>query len=148
MKKIPLIGKYGNGKCALVDNEDYPTLSKFIWFSHINGYVTRHGSTKIPRVMHFDIISAKKGLEVDHINGNKLDNRKCNLRLVTHQENMAGYRKIGKNNTSKMLGISKHENKWRARCSVKGREIYLGRFETKQEAYNVREEWRKQNGII
>lgn len=77
-------------------------------------------------------------MEVDHINGNRLDNRRENLRICTHAKNMVN-RGVYKNNTSKFKGVSKHkgENKWRA--IVAGKQI--GQFDTDIEAaraYNAK----------
>ncbi|HGW3055140.1 TPA: HNH endonuclease signature motif containing protein [Klebsiella pneumoniae] len=76
-------------------------------------------------------------LEVDHINGNRSDNKWSNLRLVTHAVNMQNSRKP-KHNTSGHPGIlqNKKTGKWAARISVSGRMIQLGEFLDKQEAIN------------
>jgi hypothetical protein len=71
---------------------------------------------------------------VDHINNNREDNRLENLQLITPRENSSkdrmGY-------SSRYIGVSKHKanDKWEAKIHIKGKNIYLGRFTTEQEAY-------------
>lgn len=76
-----------------------------------------------------------KGLMVDHINNNKLDNRLSNLRLVTHAQNMMNT-KIKKHNSSGFKGVylCKQTNRWRAEIRAHNRAIKIGRFDTKFEA--------------
>ena len=70
---------------ALIDKADKPLIEKVgSWCMDSGGYVM-NGSIKT--AMHRFLLGRKKGLEIDHINGNKLDNRRSNLRFVTHREN-------------------------------------------------------------
>jgi len=139
MKKIPLT----QGKYALVDDEEYKLLSKFKWHygQYGNtGYAKRiiwdkeNKKSKIVRMHHF-ILPLQKGLMVDHINGNGIDNRKQNLRLVTKAQNMMN-KKAPKNNTSGFKGVAWHKqnNRWRAYLTVHGKQISLGLYDTKKEA--------------
>lgn len=75
---------------------------------------------------------------IDHTNGNHLDNRPCNLREVTHSQNMMN-RKLSKHSTSGIKGVAhrKDNDMWRAYISVDGRKINLGQYETKEEAAQV-----------
>lgn len=68
--------------------------------------------------------------EVDHINGNTLDNRFDNLRLATHADNTKNCKKY-KNNTSGFKGVDFHRGKWRARIQVNKKIIYLGYYTNK-----------------
>ena len=70
---------------------------------------------------------------IDHINGNKLDNRKANLRICTYSENTIN---VKRNLQNKFRGVSfdKLREKWKARISVNGKRIQLGRFDTKIQA--------------
>lgn len=74
--------------------------------------------------------------EVDHINGDRADNRICNLRLATRRENTRNAR-VRRDNTSCLKGVSPERGKFRARITVNGKRIYLGAFSTKEEAYKV-----------
>jgi hypothetical protein len=78
--------------------------------------------------------SIPDGFEIDHINGLYDDNRISNLRLATHQQNLANC-KNRKNNKSGKKGVSKHKGGyWRARIMVGGKEIFLGLFLNLEEA--------------
>lgn len=78
------------------------------------------------------------GVVVDHINGNPSDNRKENLRVVSHLENMKN-RKLSSANTSGITGVFQTKNgKWYARIMADGNEIWLGTFETKDDAAAAR----------
>ena len=143
MKEIPLT----QGKFALVDDEDYELLIKNKWRVSI-GYATRNQITysrelkKIVKqhsfLMHRVITNAPKGTQIDHINGNKLDNRKVNLRICTNSQNHANTF-LRKDNTSGKKGINwcKQTKSWRARITVNQKEIYLGRFKSLKKASEI-----------
>ena len=93
-------------------------------------------------IMHREIMHAKKGEYVDHINGNKNDNRKENLRIVTNQQNACN-QGIRSNNTSGYKGVtwSKNKNKWNAQITTNYKRKSLGYFDCKHkaaQAYNNR----------
>jgi hypothetical protein len=79
-----------------------------------------------------------EGMELDHINHDKLDNRIENLRLVSHAENNRNA-SIHKNSTSGVPGVSwhKHIKKWYARIHINKKRIHLGYFNNKADAYVV-----------
>jgi len=136
MKKISTT----KGFTALVDNEDYPILSRYKWYAHSNkrGHVyprTWTGKGGQRMFMHAMILGEYKGI-VDHINGNGLDNRKANLRIATYSENGANRRISKKNNTSGFKGVSwyKPHKKWRAGICFDGKCKHLGYFDSKEEA--------------
>ncbi len=111
-------------KVALVDDEDYERLSVYKW--HYNsGYVKNVKKG----FLHSLLLVAPRGLYIDHINGNPLDNRKCNLRVVTHAQNM--YNKgVYKNSKSGTKGVSwsKDHNKWVAKIEINKKSKFLGYF--------------------
>lgn len=89
--KIPLSGKLGKGKYMLVDIEDVPRITKVKWHLSDTGYVINRnsiGSTKTTIRAHRLIMDTPAGMDTDHINHNKLDNRKSNLRICTRSENL------------------------------------------------------------
>ena len=80
-------------------------------------------------------------IEVDHINGDPSDNRKCNLRVCTHSENLKN-QKLHEDNTSGYSGVNwdKNKRRWVAEIIVDGKRIRK-RFKTKEEAIAKRKEW-------
>ncbi len=154
MRKIKLT----RGQYALVDNEDYELLSSFNWQAtqssnnktfyarRNNGYGKNKQRLKVS--MHRQIMNFPIGSEVDHINGNTLDNRKCNLRICTHSQNVQSQKDRG--GKSKYRGVTKHiikhqlksgekiySNGWRARISVNYKRICLGVYKTQKQAYQA-----------
>ena len=75
----------------------------------------------------------------DHIDRNQLNNRKCNLRPATYQENSRNTTKP-KNNTSGFIGVylNKKDKKWKAKISVDGKVISLGHYYSKEDAVKAR----------
>lgn len=105
MKQIPLT----QNKFAIVDDKDFENLNQFKWFFNGKGYAGRSkwikgGNSSIQILMHRIILNAPKNQEIDHINGDGLDNRRENLRLCSHAENSKN-RKFYKNNTSGVRGV-------------------------------------------
>lgn len=74
---------------------------------------------------------------IDHINGDRLDNRIENLREVDRAENMKNMR-MPADNTSGFVGVTRHYEKWKAQITVNGKHIYLGRFDHKKDAIAAR----------
>lgn len=137
-----------NGYKTLLDDEDYKSLSKFNWRAEGPGgnlmYARRQfWSHNKPRtvLMHRLIMEAPDHLEVDHINGKGLDNRRANLRLATRVENAANttkYRATGHR------GFSKQGRKYVAKMRVNGAFVYLGIFPTPELAQAAYEDALKQ----
>jgi hypothetical protein len=127
------------GKYATVDKEDYEYFSKFKWY-YSGNYAVRHpkvvnGIRKGKISMHRVVLGSKDGEITDHINRNKLDNRKKNLRIVNNSQNTLNS-PIRKSNHSSVTGVifHKRDKKWQARISVGGKRIQLGYFTNLQEA--------------
>ena len=123
--------KTTQGNIIKVSPEDYDRVIQKSW--HIaNGYA-RGCLTRTHKIMMHTFILGKppKGMEIDHINRDKLDNRRENLRFVTKSQNSHN-RKIGKG-----IWWEKDRQKWRAEIINQGKKIYLGIFKTEQEAKNA-----------
>jgi HNH endonuclease/AP2 domain len=131
--KIKLHGKYGEGKYALVDAIDYPELSKYKWNGTRCGYAARtaiiNGKPKVI-LMHRQILNVPDGLVTDHINGDKLDNRRSNLRIATRAQNNYNV-DSRKPSISGFKGVSwdRAKNKWQARITKDGKGMHLGYFD-------------------
>ncbi len=80
----------------------------------------------------------KKGFDIDHINGDGLDNRKSNLRICKHGENQYNS-KMPKNNTSGYKGVywDKRRNKWISQININGKHVYIGQFINAIDAANA-----------
>lgn len=140
--EIPLT----QGKVALVDREDYEELSKYKWCAHkkLRTFYAVRNSTKDFRgkghtiQMHRKIINCPIGMEIDHIDGNGLNNTRANLRVCTHSQNLMN---IGKrsNNTSGFKGVSfdKQLKKWLASIHINCKQKNLGLFATAEDAYKA-----------
>ena len=112
----------------LIDPEDDERFFERCIGLHSNGYC-RIGHKNLHRL----IMDAPDDKQVDHINGNKLDNRKCNLRLCSHQQNCCN--RSGHKGRDLPKGVYKSTNKFRSGIRVNGKNIYLGSFDTPEEAH-------------
>lgn len=92
--------------------------------------------------MHRFITNCPDDMVVDHINHNRLDNRKCNLRIVTMKENGQNHGKLRTDNTSGVRGVSfdSKKGKWFAQVYVSGKTIKRSWLATKEDAAKAREE--------
>ncbi len=131
MKQIPLSN---SSKKVLVDIFWYKKLVKYLWYLDTSGYpMTRIKAS--PRRMHTLICARGRGHEIDHINRNKLDNRKKNLRPVTKAEN-GWNRGKNKNNTSGYKGVSyvKRTGRFEVKIKKDGMTIFGGYFSNAKQA--------------
>lgn len=137
------------GKQARVDDENYERLNQHNWYCN-KGYAVRHISNPNPEpgkprqvsvLMHREIMNAPKGVDVDHKNRNKLDNREENLRFVQGGGNEQNKDKI-KSNTSGYKGVVFHKRagKWQAQIMIGSKSIYLGLFNAKEQAAKAYDE--------
>jgi hypothetical protein len=139
-RRIPL----SRGKYAIVDPDDYQRLSQHKWCADraLNTFYAKRNrrcrkSGKIIRIsMHRQIMKAPAGFVVDHINYNGLDNRKANLRLANHSQNVCHRRKLNKSSSSRYKGIyfNKQIRKWRAQIHVNRKFKQIGYFKDEIEA--------------
>jgi hypothetical protein len=146
---IPLFASVSDEKAgplqARVDASDLEELLKYKWYFRprrkgclgFYAYRTVHGKY-LP--MHRVLLGKPpSGKTIDHINGDGLDNRKSNLRLVSHQANCLN-RVVGRRNRSGEVGVFKSKNgeKWVTQIFYKKKCLSLGVYGTKKEAVKVR----------
>lgn len=133
---------------ALFDDEDWTFLSQYsltLWTTprHSGIYVIGYLKLDTSRAVrvHRILIGAPKGLIVDHINGNPLDNRRANLRLCTSTVNNQNARKRRDGVTSRHKGVHKLPcGRWKAQIQVNKKKLCLGTFIHEDEAaraYNL-----------
>ena len=126
---------------AIIDFEDIQKCKKYKWHLGTNGYVyaTINKNTHILLHRYLLNLTSKDNCDVDHINGNPLNNKKINLRIGTHQQNTYNG-KISKNNSSNTTGVyyRKDRNKWAAYIHYNYKTYVIGQFDTKEEAIKER----------
>lgn len=129
MKKIELT----NGGFTIVNDEDYGELSKLHWRRNSSGYAKSKTG-----LMHRIVAKTPSHLFTDHINRNKLDNRRENLRWCTASENRFNT-PLRKDNTSGYRGViwNRFVKKWVAQIRQGKKRIYLGAFDKKEDAIHA-----------
>ncbi len=127
-KKVPV----------LVDDEDYDRLRAVTSWCLVNGYAvwgydkTRHTKVKPPIYMHRMIVDVPDGMDVDHMNRNRADNRRCNLRVATRSQNSwNNERPVG---ISGLRGVQRQKNRWLAKMKFQGKNMHIGSYLTPEEA--------------
>lgn len=149
MKKIKLTN---SEKFVLVDNEDFNYFNQWKWQLSTSGYARRveyircsgyrtKDNKSVNVTMHRLINNTPDGLLTDHINRNKLDNRKSNLRTVNKSLNGINRNK-GVRNSSGYNGVhfENQTKKWRAEMKLNGKKLSLGRFLNIKDAISARKE--------
>lgn len=137
MKTIQLT----RGAEAILDDSDFIAHGHYKWhLSDSSGYAARRlWCSKRKKAgkklyLHREIMGAHDGQYVDHANGNKLDNRKENLRLCTQHQNQGNRRKLNRNNTTGFAGVTRNRLGFAAKCRNNYRNVHLGTFKTPEEA--------------
>ncbi|MBE3088141.1 MAG: HNH endonuclease [Chloroflexi bacterium] len=137
MKAIAL----SQGAVAIIDDCDYEYISKHTWHL-LRGNGNRYAATNDVRVnghrskirMHRLLMSPPTSIEVDHINGNGLDNRRCNLRLVTPRLNKCNKHRRNPTRRKLPMGVTISKHRYHARIGADGR-INLGSYTTPELAH-------------
>ena len=128
---------YNEKTRVLIDIEDSEKVKDFKWYIDKNEYIVskckKTGHKGL--YLHRFIMNCPEDMVVDHINHNTLDNRKSNLRICTQHENTFNKKENGNDK-----GVFLRGNKWIAQISYNYKNIYLGRFDTYEEALKVRKE--------
>ena len=126
---------------AIVDDSDFEWLSQWRWHMAQNGYARRsidRGGIQRTIGLHRQILGLEPGdsREGDHRNGDRLDNRRENLRVVTRAQNQQNLRAKKAGATSRFRGVyfSRKAGKWCANVKVAGRSHHIGTFLTEEQA--------------
>lgn len=141
MKTLPL----SRGLVAIVDDDVHEWASKVKWTAlrardGRRTYVTRRSGPAIARRAHYlhrEIMQAARGVKIDHVNGDGLDNRRQNLRVATTSQNGMNQRtQIRRGKTSRFKGVSwfAQTKKWQAGIRVSGKGRGLGYFVNEDDA--------------
>lgn len=136
MKKIYLKNKDIN---VVVDDQDFDSLNKLKWYLSSTGYAVRRMKGKTT-YMHRIICNTPDGLFVDHINRNRLDNRRSNLRNVTWAENRNNI-SVHKDNVNKTLNIDFHRNVYRVRIQRNKQQVFIAYSQSLDGAVSLRDEF-------
>lgn len=129
---------FGNGRAASAgDIAGWVKNGKYQSYRSVR---VRGKTYRVHRIIWLMLYGKWPKHEIDHIDGDGLNNRPSNLRDVTHQVNMANSKRT-KNSESGVCGVRYHKQreKWNARIQIQGKEISLGLYDTKQEAITARE---------
>jgi hypothetical protein len=129
---------------VLVDDDIYEFASQYVWRFDKDGYVLRTGNKDGKRTrlyLHKMVLPSKEGLYVDHINRNKLDNRRENLRYATYSQSGANKSKL-EGSTSQYKGVYKHPvnvkgktyEYWVAKVKKDGKVLFKKTFKDEIEA--------------
>lgn len=154
--RVPLRGAGCRGTCvvahALIDAKDLPLVLGYSWHIHNKGYASRVGSRRDGKptiLMHRQLLEVGAGdeqIEVDHLNGDRLDNRSANLRLTDRAGNAQNLHRF-RPGTSEHRGVcwDRSRGLWRASAQVAGRQVLLGRFPDELDAHRAVSAWRREH---
>ena len=134
---VPITNRKGQTVAhAIVDEEDLPLVSPYRWWVDSDGYAAATSDGR-KIFMHRLLLNPPNGLETDHFDGDGLNNRRANLRIVTPAQN-AQNRSSDRDSTSRYRGVSwiPHFQRWRAQVTVNGR-VVLQRTFTDEEAAGI-----------
>lgn len=140
MKEINLRGELGKNKYAIVDDEDFININNYKWHLHPRGYAQTSKKSPI-RLMHRMIMNVPEDMVIDHINHDKLDNRKSNLRICTIFENKVNRLSSRKSGLKGIYMVTRyHKTKWYAQIRFNKQKKHLGIFNDPIEAAKAYDE--------
>lgn len=134
--KLSLRGNRGSGKTAIVDNDAAGQLAAtHKWYLSAKGYVMLSRPVDGETYLHRFIAKPLAGFHVDHANGNKLDNRRENLRVCTQEENNRNIATKRSHSRQPYKGVRATATRmWNARIRFKGKEIHIGNYTSAMDA--------------
>ncbi len=130
----------GNGVYAQVSPEDYERVMYYSWCLHTGGYAAgMTPGTKKHQFLHRFVVGCPDGMVVDHISGNKLDNRRENLRVCTQAQNHFNRHKLSSSNTTGYTGVRRVRNRFQAYYKTGRKMVHVGMYATAEEAARARD---------
>lgn len=135
-----VVGITDKGDRFIIDKEDFPLVKQYYWIKYKKGYyITQRGPEGKPIPIHRFLMKAQSGEQVDHINHDKADNRRSNLRIVSGSENCWN-KGLRSSNKTGATGVyqSTGKDKWWAEIKVNGERHYLGYYDSFDDAVAVR----------
>ena len=131
---VPMVGEAGTGLCAVIDEQDADLIGGYRWHLADSGYASVSRGGKLLHI-HSLILDLPTGYLPDHINRDRLDNRRENLRKATHRQNQLN-RGPRTSSLSGYKGVSlvRSNGKWQARIFVDGCNYSLGAYESPEDA--------------
>ena len=128
------------GEPFYIDLEDFDKVKDICWYVNTQGYIAGLYNNKIVLIHRF-ILNAPDDLLVDHRNHDTTNNRRYNLRIATRTQNNTNV-KLRTDNSSGVAGVNwnKESNQWVVRISVNKKRIYLGRYNSFEDAVKVRKQ--------
>ena len=157
MKEIKLFGKNRSGLVALVDDEDFERVNQYKWWRTQRRRKSNYAQGRVKGrrmiLLHRFVlgIEDKPTPHIDHINRDGLDNRRCNLRLVTNSQNQQNSKKRraygGKPTSSQFKGVCFHSGHktWGASFRKDNKSYHIGYFNTEIEAAKAYNKFAKEN---
>lgn len=137
----------GNGRFTLLDHSDAVVASRYKWVLNDKGYaVSSFPKNKKVRLHRF-IMNPNNGVEIDHKNGDRSDNRRLNLRECSTNQNRANSKRRSHNKASQFKGVRNNNNspnQWMARASFHRKQVNIGYFKTEIEAAIAYNRWASQ----
>lgn len=125
----------GGHPATIVDADAGAAVFARNWYLHSGKYAASGPRTSVRVFLHRLLLQVPEGMFVDHINGDKLDNRRCNLRAATAHQN-ARNRANHQKTSSRFKGVyfHKHTRKWKGTIHVDGKHSHLGLFANEEDA--------------
>lgn len=141
-----------SGETALISAEDAVRVGCWTWRVNDKGYVIssdKGNPRQAVRYLHRFILKASTGIFVDHRHGNKLDNRRSQLRFATNSQNQQNRQGVRKGNTTgyRNVQLDKRNGRYAAGMVIQGKYLHVGKFDTAEQANQAAIEARRKHMI-